>query len=508
MSAAKSPDGRGSSRSSRKKQPAYVVHVHLREKVIDVNAGAGNQQVFWLAVNAVQRYVLDHKSYTHAFSDELTPRGVLSEDLQWLPNNGTIRDELSSGDHVWIDVGDGVPISDVRSRPFGSYQQSRANAQQLWQRVNQEIFSEVILWEANNEDNRPAMVYSRTEKGMRMSFDQWKVSGELPFTEDVSSEDGEDLWIHFNRTWKALDLSDLPAYPDWTQEVKAMLFKHFEQLAYIFICHAAKSNDYWLMSLLEFWTFCKQRKIPTRYLNMAKIDLMFVTIDSKSQAEHEPHNPKRVFIFREFIEGIVRLSVARQKNPRNPDVPLPQCLEDFLIEHVLDDQGEWKADQKLRADLSSARCRRVYEREQKALTRIFNYWARLDQNNTMSMDEWLAMFKASELMDHQGLQRRQLVRSFVHAQLDEDEVDEEHKDVDDTCQTLIYPEFEEALGRAALAKFDADELTPTEAKLHEFIELLIASKAGYAASARGTAEEEGGTSRRYGRRSNIASMAR
>jgi len=40
------------------------------------------RQVFWLAVNAVQRYVLDHKSYTHAFSDELTPRGVLAEDLQ------------------------------------------------------------------------------------------------------------------------------------------------------------------------------------------------------------------------------------------------------------------------------------------------------------------------------------------------------------------------------------------------------------------------------------------
>ena len=41
----------------KKKVPAFVIHVHLREKVVDINAGEGKQRVFWLAVIAVQRCV-------------------------------------------------------------------------------------------------------------------------------------------------------------------------------------------------------------------------------------------------------------------------------------------------------------------------------------------------------------------------------------------------------------------------------------------------------------------
>jgi hypothetical protein len=162
------------SRRRRKKQPAEArmrIHVHLREKTMEVNAGTGAQCIYWLGVTGVQRYVVDPDSYTRPYSEELTPKvrrgrssfsaqqpvqqpapqpaaaaaaaysaacsaafprrrltvalarcnpvysrprpclcqGVLGEDGAWIETTARIRDELEDGDHVWIDVGDGNP---------------------------------------------------------------------------------------------------------------------------------------------------------------------------------------------------------------------------------------------------------------------------------------------------------------------------------------------------------------------------------------------------------------
>lgn len=98
-----------------------MVHVHLREKEIPINVGQGGQCVYWLAVTAVQRYVHNPDSYTYEYSGELTPKGILTQDQQWLDNRARIRDEIADGEHVWVDVGDGMPISDVTSRSFGQH---------------------------------------------------------------------------------------------------------------------------------------------------------------------------------------------------------------------------------------------------------------------------------------------------------------------------------------------------------------------------------------------------
>ena len=42
---------------------------------------------------------------------------------------------------------------------------------------------------------------------------------------------------------------------------------------------------------------------------MAKIDLIFLTVDAKNK--NDPHNPRRQLSPAEFLEGIVRLSVRR-----------------------------------------------------------------------------------------------------------------------------------------------------------------------------------------------------
>ena len=86
MSAPRAPEGRdrgshGSegdgNRRRRKKlppEPPLRIHVHLREKTVEINAGTGGQPVFWLGVTGVQRYLVEPDSYTRPYSEELTPK--------------------------------------------------------------------------------------------------------------------------------------------------------------------------------------------------------------------------------------------------------------------------------------------------------------------------------------------------------------------------------------------------------------------------------------------------
>jgi hypothetical protein len=108
------------SRSPQRKASRMVIHVHLRERVLSIQCGEGKQRVFWLAVNAVQRYLTDLGSYSHVFSAEMTPKAVVSESLEFICKTGRICDKLKDSDHVWVDVGDEKPISSVNSRAFGN----------------------------------------------------------------------------------------------------------------------------------------------------------------------------------------------------------------------------------------------------------------------------------------------------------------------------------------------------------------------------------------------------
>ena len=115
-------------RLPQEKRAQLVVHAHIREKEIDINVGAGGQRVFWLAVTACQRYLHNPGSYGQQFAGEFTPVGVLvmgdAGKPERLDNRAILRDELAGsldapgGAHVWIDVGDGVALSSVTSRPI------------------------------------------------------------------------------------------------------------------------------------------------------------------------------------------------------------------------------------------------------------------------------------------------------------------------------------------------------------------------------------------------------
>jgi len=412
-----------------------VIHVHLREKVMPIQCGEGKQRVFWLAITTVQRYLTDMASYGNTFSAELTPKRILSESLECISSTGRIRDELKNGEHVWVDVGDDVAISRVRSRPFTSEKI-----------LDGDEVEEAIEWvqSPDRRDARRVMRYSRTScvsRQSRLSFAEWRASGRigLPLPEDEGDDTTGQLVSAFNMTWDAMKLGDLPGFLLVATECKAIMFKHFEKICWIFSSYAALSNAIHVMSLSEFWAFCKDVNAPTIHLNLTRATLLFTQIDTKYK--DDPYNPRRGFNLHEFMEGIVRLSVLRQGNPANPKVGLPDCLEDFLLNHVLRDNENFRDSQQTRIRLSDKSCREIFARHDKAIRKMFLFYAsrNIKHPGALEFADWARIFRISNLMD-KSLHMKAIKRAFVHAQLGETLIDEATGTELDTLETLIFPE--------------------------------------------------------------------
>lgn len=83
------------------------------------------------------------------------------------------------------------------------------------------------------------MRYSRSfgaRRQSRLSFVDWKAAGRagLPVPEDEVDDAAGQLFAAFQSAWRAMDLSDLPGFEVVGTECKALLFKHFEKLCWIF----------------------------------------------------------------------------------------------------------------------------------------------------------------------------------------------------------------------------------------------------------------------------------
>jgi hypothetical protein len=100
---------------------------------------------------------------------------------------------------------------------------------------------EEIEWveSSDNNDARRVMRYSRCSRAprqSRLSFVDWKAAGRagLPVPEDEADNASGQLFAAFQSAWRAMDLSDLPGFEVVGTECKALLFKHFEKLCWIF----------------------------------------------------------------------------------------------------------------------------------------------------------------------------------------------------------------------------------------------------------------------------------
>ena len=214
----------------------FTIHAHVREKIITINAGAGNQCIYWLGASAVNRFLSQPFSYTSNFSQELTAKAVISEEGEHLERSARICTELSDGEHVWIDVGDGKPLSHVRSRTFPDRRILEPDADSNYQ--------EQVGWEASAPDMlddevigidpRQSMRYVRTVLTKQPEFHTWKQDQPSAGT----SQEGQ--FELFNAAWQKVSIEDMGPHAggsQWLNGVKGAFWHNFEALKYIFTRH-------------------------------------------------------------------------------------------------------------------------------------------------------------------------------------------------------------------------------------------------------------------------------
>ena len=201
--------------------------------------------------------------------------------------------------------------------------------------------------------------------------------------------------------------------------------------------------------------------------------------------EHDPHNPKRQLTIVDFMGALARLSVLRQKSAVKPDIQLPTSLSKIIEENILPLTPGFDTFDHDRAPpnlFASAAVRQKLTIHETRLKKLFRKWATADEaRQTISMAEWLDMFRASETTG-KDLDEDKLMQAFVVAELGD------HKSsysdwqaaggVESACADLIFPEFVEAILRAALLKYDYDPRTSVDLKIHELCLLLIFGPAG------------------------------
>lgn len=474
-------DAAPASRKGKKKAsnvPTFTIHAHIREKTIAIRAGEGNQCIYWLGAAAVRRYLSQPFSYTWTFSEEMTCKAVIDEDGAHIARTDRVRDTLVDGAHVWIDVGDGAPISRTLSRSLperGLFEPSEGEYQEQigWHATAADIFDDEVV----GIDPRQSMSYKRTVVSKQPTFKEWQQR------QSASSSSQEGLFEIFNKAWQAVTIEDLPGSTSWMNDVKAAFWHNFESLQYVFGAHAAAISDPSKppeMSLLEFWAFCKRCALPSPWFNMNKINRLFVP---KGAVNYDPHNPRTTMNLPTFLGALVRISVLRQPGSKNDDVPLPYCLQKLIEDRVLvltpgfDTFDPQKA---MPAVFSSPAVRQKLTIHESRLKKLFYRWAVTDETReTVQLSEFLEMFAGSDIMGA-DLNEGHLTKAFVHAMLGPFEGGYEQwvEAGDKACTELIFSEYVEAIMRAALFKFESDTRTPVDLKVHEVCLLLIFGPAG------------------------------
>ena len=129
---------------------------------------------------------------------------------------------------------------------------------------------------------------------------------------------------------------------------------------------------------------------------------------------------------------------------------------------------------------TSAAVRQKLTIHESRLKTLFRKWATEDETRqTINMTEWMDMFAASGVIGP-DLTEAKLREAFVIAELGDHPgaLASWEEAGEDACCELIFPEFVEAILRAAMLKFDNDPKTPIDLKIHELCLLLIFGPAG------------------------------
>lgn len=486
-------------------QTCIRIHVHVREKVMTINAGAGTQCVYWLGATAVHRYLSQPHAYTTNFSHEMTAKAILAEDGAQLVSEARVADELDDGDHVWVHVGDGSPISQVQSRSFpdrGLFEPGGDEFQEQigWRESEPDRLDDEVV----GLDARLTMHYGRTMMAKASSFKAWQKE------QPSSSSSQEGIFEEFTTLWQQVRLDDMKDSTLWMNDVRIIIYHNYESIKYLFASHATVGPDGTAyMTLLEFWALCKRCALVSPWANIARINkVLFTTKDN----EHDPHNPQRSMVMQDFIGALVRLSLLRQKDYSKPDDELPSSIKTMLEEDIwplTPGFESFEPDRAAPTPFRSSAVRQKLTIHESRLKELFRKWAVADETRqTINLSEWQAMFAKAEIVDH-DLTEDKLREAFVVAQLGD------HKGSfarweeagEDACTDLIFPEFVEAVLRAGLLKCIDDHETPMDLKIHEVCLLLIFGPAGLLPQKgkAGSSSEPSGLERREAKKAGSSS---
>ena len=467
------------------KVPTFTIHTHIREKTIPIQAGEGTQCIYWLGATAVRRYVSQPFSYTSPYSEELTCKAIIADDGAHLELSARVRDELEDGAHVWIDVGDGAPLSRVHSRslpergifePPGScgYQEQIG-----WEATPADIFDEEVV----GIDPRQTMRYMRTVIADQPSFKEWQMR------QAASSSSQDGLFEIFNRTWQQVaqdEVGEMPNASSWMGEVKSVFWHNFESLKYVFSCHASVTVDPSKppeMSLLEFWAICKRCALPSPWLNLNKINRFFMRKGAVPDIRDlkGPHDGRKTIDLPKFLGTLVRISVLREQGGKGE---LPMCVTHLIQGMLTLTPGfeTFEPEKAAYAPFSSPAVRQKLTMHESRLKKLFQHWAKLDETReTIQLSEFLQMMAKADVMGP-DLIEVQLKMAFVHAMLGaHDGVFETWQEAGEQASSeILFSEFVDAIMRVALLKFEWDTATTIDIKVHELCLILIFGPCGRA----------------------------
>ena len=177
--------------------------------------------------------------------------------------------------------------------------------------------------------------------------------------EPEEEPDDPNIWTHdmsyddFHACFQDVNLGDMIGNKSWGAEVQGVLWRFWDLVCYIFYCHGgpaaaaemraaggastdARDHELMSISIFEFRALVRKACLTSPYLNLAQMDLLIPNNDGKRRSSHVAvHHPEGRVFLPEFIETLVRVSIARQANVAEPAVKLPTALIDLVEQHFM-----------------------------------------------------------------------------------------------------------------------------------------------------------------------------
>jgi len=152
------------------------------------------------------------------------------------------------------------------------------------------------------------------------------------------------------------------------------------------------------MSMLDFWKFAKDCRIPDPRLTLAEIDRVFMLVDRNNQERNDLasiHNPQKKLVYRHFLEGVVRLADFKYKDLKGTGDRLCHCLYQNILPFACQDKED-----DFKAKLETPEARHVIDTFDPHVRELFA--ARCAGKDALSLRAVLEILKEKKVVGEGG----------------------------------------------------------------------------------------------------------